>query len=74
MAPRTTLTKRTKVIRVPRRYDYLHRSFTAYLNTLPADKLWQLEESLAIANEENDRIRAIALLAKFFPFRVHEAK
>ena len=68
MAPRTTLTKRTKVIRVPRRYDYLHRSFTAYLNTLPADKLWQLEESLAVANEEKDQRRAIALLAKFFPF------
>uniref|UniRef100_A0ACD5H2L9 Uncharacterized protein n=1 Tax=Desertifilum tharense IPPAS B-1220 TaxID=1781255 RepID=A0ACD5H2L9_9CYAN len=55
MAPRTTLTKRTKVIRVPRRYDYLHRSFTAYLNTLPGDKLWQIEESLTVANEENDR-------------------
>lgn len=74
MTARTTLTKRTKVIRIPRRYDYLHRSFTAYFDTLPADKLWQLEESLAIASEESDRKKAIALLAKFFPFKVHEAK
>lgn len=67
---RTTLTKRTKVIRVPIRYQYLHRSFTAYLNTLPADRLWQLEESLAVAIEEKRQAKAIALLTKYFPSKV----
>lgn len=71
MTARTTLTNRTKVVRIPRRYNYLHRSFTAYLNTLPADKLWKIEESLAVATEEDDREKAIALMSKFFPFISH---
>lgn len=49
-----TQRRKTKVIRVIRRYEYLCKAFTCYLQTLPhQDKLWELEDTLSTLTEES---------------------
>ncbi|NES95726.1 MAG: hypothetical protein F6K32_10925 [Desertifilum sp. SIO1I2] len=45
----------TKVIRVPRRYEYLCKAFTCYLATLPPEsqaQLWGIEDTLGALSDD----------------------
>lgn len=47
--------RKTKVIRVPRKYEYLSRCFAVFLSTYPDQvKLWDCEEALQIKQEESN--------------------
>lgn len=47
--------RKTKVIRVPRKYEYLSKSFAVFLSTHPNQaKLWDCEETMQIKQEESN--------------------
>lgn len=53
MAQISNIGRKTKVIRVPRKYEFLTKTFAAYLATYPDQaKLWNCEEYLQAQQEE----------------------
>jgi hypothetical protein len=65
MAQLSNIGRKTKVVRIPRKYEFLVKSFAVYLSTYPDQaKLWNCEEYLQAQQEESNHQKDSTLWRK----------